>query len=72
MAGGSGSAGTVRILEPAIGMLGSLSSVSGFEESTCDYILMVPSLVYMEQPVGVVKGRAHRGKNRLKLSYFPG
>lgn len=65
-----GSAGTVKI--PAIGMLGSLSSVSGFEESICDYILMMQPLVHMEQPLGVVKDCAHRGKNRLKLGYFPG
>lgn len=72
MTGGSGSVGTVKIPGPAIGMFGSLSSVSGFEESTCDYVLMAQSLVYMEQPLGMVKDHAHRGKNRLKLSYFPG
>lgn len=53
-------------------MLVSPSSVSGFEEFICDYIFMIQPLVHVEQPLGVVKDFAHRGKTRLKLGYFSG
>jgi len=32
---------------------------------------MTRPLVYMEQPLKVVKDHAHKGKNRLRLNYFP-